>query len=109
MCKHFKDKECVFMSYNSIIDTKYFLLLFLPSDYFGFLYLPPDPLSIFFYLLYVRTSMDCITWFPVVLRQGEAPAVDYKSKIQVFNIQAPSLLGCRSEETVFLHQIHSLC
>lgn len=36
MCKHFKDKECVFMSYNSIIDTKYFLLVFLPSDYFGY-------------------------------------------------------------------------
>ena len=29
MCKHFKGKEYVFMTHNSIIDTRYFLLLFL--------------------------------------------------------------------------------
>lgn len=99
------------MSYDSIIDTKYFLLLFLPRDWLCGLFFtfPPDPLSIFFYLLCVLTSVDCTTLAPGRAQAKGGTAVDYKSKIQVFNIQAPSLLDCRLEETVFLHQIHSLC
>lgn len=80
MCKHIEDKECVYVSY-SIMDTKYFLLLFLLNDHFEY----SLPCPWIYFLSFSTFSMSwplwtALAWFLVVLRQGEAPAVDSKWK-----------------------------
>lgn len=108
MCKRFKGKEYVFMTHNSIIDTKYFLLLFLLTiiildilrPYSRSTFHPSQsPLHPDLYELHQCSSQLCSDngRHKQLIRGG-------RREIGVFIAQALSQLDCRLAETEFLHQ-----